>query len=257
LLNNDLSAGQPLVLQHIREQHVLPPLHAGWTVRRKSTHFKAYDSVAKKFAKLLGGIDPWLINAQYSVVQDFDFQKKDADNALIAAVEQVLKKTAKKYKEYKITDKPFVMVKADVGTYGMGVMTVRSADDIRALTQAQRERMAVVKEGLPVRDVLVQEGVPSVEHWGASKIAEPVVYMIDRFVVGGFYRTNHAALDEQNLNTPDMSCEPLSFISERALDTTDLNVRHNRFYQYGVVARLGMLAAANELEHTDPEQIVV
>jgi hypothetical protein len=57
LLNNDLSRGVPRVLQHLHEQYLLPPLHAGWTVRRKSRHFQSYEEVAKKFAKLLG-MDP-------------------------------------------------------------------------------------------------------------------------------------------------------------------------------------------------------
>ncbi|MFM1922286.1 MAG: hypothetical protein RL019_126, partial [Pseudomonadota bacterium] len=47
LINNDLSAGTPAVLQNLHEQFVLPPLHAGWSVRRKSTHFAAYEEVAK------------------------------------------------------------------------------------------------------------------------------------------------------------------------------------------------------------------
>ncbi|MES3012441.1 MAG: glutamate--cysteine ligase, partial [Pseudomonadota bacterium] len=64
LLNNDLSAGIPTVLQNLHEQYLLPPLHAGWAVRRKSNHFHAYEEVAKKFAKLLG-MDPWLINPMY------------------------------------------------------------------------------------------------------------------------------------------------------------------------------------------------
>eukprot|EP01035_Chromulina_nebulosa_P065215 gene65215-89226_t len=39
---------------------------------------------------------------------------------------------AEKYREYGVMDEPFVIVKADAGTYGMGVMTVRSADEIRS-----------------------------------------------------------------------------------------------------------------------------
>src|SRR5262245_49938768 len=58
LLNNDLSAGIPEILQNIGEQTLLPPLHAGWAVRRKSNHFAAFDDVAKEFGDLLG-IDPW------------------------------------------------------------------------------------------------------------------------------------------------------------------------------------------------------
>ena len=54
LLNHDLAAGVPKILQGLHEQYLLPPLHAGWAVRRKSNHFKSYEEVAKKFAKLLG-----------------------------------------------------------------------------------------------------------------------------------------------------------------------------------------------------------
>ncbi|MBK8891670.1 MAG: glutamate--cysteine ligase [Dechloromonas sp.] len=36
---------------------------------------------------------------------------------------------SEKYKEYEIDETPYVVVKAaDAGTYGMGIMTVRSAD---------------------------------------------------------------------------------------------------------------------------------
>ena len=65
LLNNDLSAGIPRVLEHLHEQYLLPPLHAGWALRRKTHHFAAYEEVAKKFAKLLG-MDPWLINPMFA-----------------------------------------------------------------------------------------------------------------------------------------------------------------------------------------------
>ena len=41
LLNNDLSAGIPPVLAGLHEQYLLPPLHAGWSVRRKTQHFQA------------------------------------------------------------------------------------------------------------------------------------------------------------------------------------------------------------------------
>jgi glutamate--cysteine ligase len=33
---------------------------------------------------------------------------------------------------------------------------------------------------------------------------------------------------------------------------SDLNTAHNRFYSYGVIGRLAMLAASLELEQTDP-----
>ena len=72
LLNNDLSAGIPRVLEHLHEQYLLPPLHAGWAVRRKTNHFAAYEEVAKKFAKLLG-MDPWLINPMFARCGEVNF----------------------------------------------------------------------------------------------------------------------------------------------------------------------------------------
>ena len=64
LLNNDLSAGIPAILEGI-EQPVVPPLQAGWSTRRKSHHFHVYDRVAEEFAKLVG-IDPWVVNPYFS-----------------------------------------------------------------------------------------------------------------------------------------------------------------------------------------------
>ena len=73
LLNNDLSAGIPDILRGV-EQSVLPPLHAGWAVRRKSNHFEAYREVAEEFAALIG-IDPWLINPYFEQCGRIDFPR--------------------------------------------------------------------------------------------------------------------------------------------------------------------------------------
>jgi glutamate--cysteine ligase len=250
LLNNDLSGGQPTILENIKEQFLLPPLHAGWTVRRKSTHFNAYDDVVKKFAKALD-IDPWLINPYHAQASNIDFNHGVGEEELAHTVEVQLKKIAKKYKEYGITDKPFLIVKADAGTYGMGIMTVRSPADVKDLNRKQRNKMAVVKEGLPVANVLVQEGVPTIEQW-QEQTAEPVVYMVDRYVVGGFYRVNGEKGTDENLNSSGMHFAPLSFVKQSERTQEDLNTAYNRFYPYGVVGRLAMLAASLELERTDP-----
>ena len=75
LLNNDLSAGIPKILEDLHEQYLLPPLHAGWAVRSKTNHFAAYEEVAKKFAKLLG-MDPWLINPMYARCGEVNFSRR-------------------------------------------------------------------------------------------------------------------------------------------------------------------------------------
>ena len=253
LLNNDLSSGIPAILEGLHEQNVLPPLHAGWAVRRKSNHFSAYDEVVKKFSKLID-VDPWMLNPYFAKCGQIDFQERAGEDCLAASVDTLLAKIRKKYKEYGIKETPFVIVKADAGTYGMGIMTVRDASEVRELNRKQRNKMAVVKDGLPVTDVLVQEGVYSFEHINDA-VAEPVVYMIDRYVVGGFYRVHAERGADENLNAPGAHFVPLAFAQQHALP--DLLAKPgtaapNRFYMYGVVARLGLLAASLELEKTDP-----
>jgi glutamate--cysteine ligase len=230
------------------EQNVLPPIEAGWTTRRKSQHFAAYDKVADEFAKLLN-IDPWLINPYFAMCGEVDFHARTGEECLALQVDTVLQKMRAKYAEYGVTEEPFVIVKADAGTYGMGIMTVKDASEVRDLNRKQRNKMAVVKEGLSVSDVLVQEGVYTFETINDA-VAEPVIYMIDHFVVGGFYRVHTERGVNENLNAPGMSFVPLAF--ENCCTYPDANCEPddvpNRFYAYGVVGRLAMLAAALELE---------
>ena len=254
LLNNDLSAGIPSVLEGLHEQYLLPPLHAGWTMRRKSRHFQAYEEVAKKFAKLLG-MDPWLINPLTVGVQGLDFAEGQGLEALKDQVDQVLTKTRRKYKEYGIQEKPFAIVKPDAGTYGMGIMTVRDAKELEELNRRCKNKMSVIKDGQPVHEVIVQEGVVTHERVNEA-VAEPVVCMMDRYVVGGFYRVHADRAADENLNAPGASYVPLAFAQSTQLPRpgeTPGASAPNRFYMYGVIARLGMLAASYELEATDPE----
>jgi glutamate--cysteine ligase len=238
----------------LSEQVLLPPLHAGWAVRRKSQHFAAYKDVAKRFAKTLD-IDPWLIDPYFASGGRVDFNTREGETALAGNVDQVLRQMRSKYREYGIQTTPFVIVKADAGTYGMGVMSVKDASELRSLTRRDRSQLAVVKEGVQVHEVMIQEGVPTVETVQDS-VAEPVVYMIDRYVVGGFYRVHAERGRDQNLNAPGMHFVPLPFATSCNVpdSSAEPDLAQNRFYAYGVVARLAMLAASIELERTDPDQ---
>jgi len=253
LLNNDLSAGIPAIFQNLHEQTLLPPLHAGWAVRRKTNHFAAYDDVVKKFAKIVD-VDPWMLNPYFGKASQINFQEGIGVDALAGQVDSVLTKIRKKYKEYGIKEKPFVIVKADAGTYGMGIMTVHDANDVKDLNRKQRNKMSVVKEGLEVNDVIIQEGVHTFEQINEA-VAEPVVYMIDRYVVGGFYRVHSGRGVDENLNAPGAHFVPLAFALQHALPDAQAKpgtMSPNRFYMYGVVGRLALLAASLELERTDP-----
>jgi glutamate--cysteine ligase len=250
LLNNDLSAGLPAILRGLNDQVLLPPLQAGWAVRRKSNHFAAYDQVAADFGELIG-IDPWLINPYFGRCGEVNFHERAGEECVASNVDFVIERMRAKYREHGISDTPYVVVKADAGTYGMGVMTVRDATEVRALNRKQRNKMAVVKEGLEVSEVIIQEGVPTREDVDGAA-AEPVVYMIDRCVVGGFYRVHTERGRDENLNAPGMHFVPLAFASSCNLPDcrAEAGDPSNRLYSYGVVARLASLAASIELEST-------
>ncbi|MCW5323371.1 glutamate--cysteine ligase [Verminephrobacter aporrectodeae subsp. tuberculatae] len=253
LLNNDLSAGVPGILEEIYEQYLLPPLHAGWSVRRKSTHFKNYEAVAKRFGKMLG-IDPWLINPLYDQCTGAQLGAGPGMEPLQTCVDALLTKMRRKYKEYGIDEKPFVIVKADDSKASVGILTVRDAKDLDALKRRARKAL-IGGDGQPGNDLIIQEGVLTQERVHDA-VAEPVVYMVDRYVVGGFYRMHAERGTDESLNTPGAGFVPLAF--EHSVHMTQPGVRPgasapNRFYMYGVVARLAMLAASYELEATNPD----
>ncbi|MFY9509973.1 MAG: glutamate--cysteine ligase [Rubrivivax sp.] len=250
LLNNHLASGVPQVLQGLHQQYLLPPLHAGWSTRRKSRHFQSYEEVAKKFAKLLG-MDPWLINPMFAQCGHVDFSEASGLECVQGHADALLTKIRRKYKEYGINEKPFVVVKADNGGSGQGLVTLRDAREFEEIARRARQ-----DEVPPVgREVIIQEGVPTYERMN-SAVAEPVVYMIDRYVVGGFYRVHAERGTDENLNAPGSSFVPLAFAENHVLPRAGVKPgasAPNRFYMYGVIGRLSMLAAAYELEATDPE----
>ena len=256
LLNNDLASGIPGMLEDVNEQYLLPPLHASSSVRCKAVHMKAYEEVAKRFGKLIG-VDAWLINPMFVHCGVIDMgNAKDFEN-LKTQADGLLMKIRRKYKEYGIHEKPFVLVKCNngngEGNCGLGILTVRDIKDLDAW--ALNNKSSQKQASNPLMDIIIQEGVQTHERVN-SAVAEPVVYMMDRYVVGGFYRTYAGRGTDENLNAPGASYAPLAFADNGKLSQAGEMPgasSPNRFYMYGVIARLAMLAASYELEATDPD----
>ena len=134
-------------------------------------------------------------------------------------------------------------------------MTVRDVADLDVLNRKTRNKMSVIKDGQSVSNVIIQEGVLTNERINEA-VAEPVVYMMDRYVVGGFYRVHAERGVDENLNAPGAQFVPLAFDESTRLPEPGVKAgasAPNRFYMYGVIARLAMLAASYELEATDPQ----
>ena len=247
ILNNDFSAGVPAILKNTQQQF-LPSLKLGWSTRLKSDHFRYYEKVSEAFAKIVD-IDPWLINPYFDHCGEVDFSNQNNQACLAERASQLFEKIRHKYVKYKIDQAPFVVVKADQGTYGMAVMMIQDPLELVNLNRKQRTKMSSLKGGAAVTKVILQEGVYTFETVGDDNaVAEPVVYHIGRYVVGGFYRIHKNKGIDENLNAPGMDFQPLAFAKNCYLPPCKKNHETvNRFYAYGVVGRLAMVAAAREV----------
>ena len=235
LLNNDLSGGLPVEIDGVR-QPVLPPLRSGWATRRKSTHFFHYERVAERFA-LCFGFDPWLISPYFNVCNRVDINRNVGLDCLSTAVTETISDINANYRRFGRSEKPFVVLKADAGTYGMGVVMVEDAARVRRLNRRERNSLTTVKDSLPVRDILIQEGVESVDTV-AGAVAEPVSYLVAGAAAGCFWRVNSSKSARANLNSRGMSFKTMATASKLTLE---------RLVVYETVARLAVLATAREI----------
>jgi glutamate--cysteine ligase len=247
ILNNDLSSGVPPILDGV-EQKIIPSVKLGWFNRLKSEYFKYYQSIVEEFS-LAFSIDPWLIQTYFQYCKDISFQDEKNLNCLVAHAEDLLLMINKKYKDYGIKQEPFLVVKADTGTYGMAVMVIKDPHELCRLNRKQKNKMAYTKGGQLVSRAIVQEGVYSVNKINKTQqIAEPVIYLIGDQVIGGFYRGHRTHTSIANLNTKGMFFSSFSKKDiETLLDGSAENKVASRFYLYNVISRLAFLAASHEL----------
>jgi glutamate--cysteine ligase len=147
---------------------------------------------------------------------------------------------AAKYREHGLEEEPFVMVKNNSGTYGLGVVQVRSGDEVLAINYKKRKKMKATKGGGGVNEVILQEGIPSALKSG-EETSEPAIYMIGRELAGGFLRAHGQKGPKESLNSPGAVF--------RRLCVTDLkiSIEGNPLENtYGWLARIGLLAIGRE-----------
>ena len=252
LLNNDLSAGVPEILKKIK-QLILPDLNMGWTNRSKTVHFKFYSDIIYNFSRVFN-IDSWLIEPLFRNCGEIDFKTKQGEECIVYHATKLFQLIEEKYDEYAINEKPYLMIKADSGTYGMGIIQVKSIDDIITINRKQRTKMTKTKGGNTLNSVILQEGIYSNEKLSTpNEVVEPVIYSFGSNLVGGFYRVHQDKNNSENLNSPGMTFKPIPFnnVCISPDHTQSIYSDTNKFYIYGVVARLAILAAAKELYNVE------
>jgi glutamate--cysteine ligase len=242
LLNNDLTSGLPDVLRGLT-QRIQPRPSLGWHRRRKSIHFDAYDKLAQEFAQAFD-LDPWLITTETHKCGLVNFGDRKGLDCVAVAVEKVLHKIRVHYRHYGITSEPYVFVKSDAGTYGMGIMTAKSGDEVVEMNKKVRNKMNTIKEGTQSTEVIIQEGVPTIDTVEGFA-AEPMMYLVDGYAVGGAYRVNRERDAQGNLNATGMYFAGMCDEGEVA-DAAHVSVAKCSFGAFGLIASLASLAVPSE-----------
>jgi len=254
LLNNDFSSGYPKKLDGLT-QPILPSHKMGWHTRRKNEHFIHYNRLAKELADILG-VDAWSLQIQTEVMEHVNFDDEASLQKLAAVTEKMLREIGEAYAARKIKRKPFVFIKSNTGTYGMGIMVVHDAKEVLNMNRRTKNKMAMGKNGLTTESVVIQEGVPTTAV--IDKLtAEPVIYLAGTDLIGGFLRTHTERGDEENLNSKGMVFRKLCMTDLKNMRTLlkheddepcDDDPETVLEQSYGMIARLSALATGLEIK---------
>ena len=257
VLNNDLSAGIPEQLAQL-DQPLVPAPNLGWWRRRKSTHFAAYNRLAAEVADVLD-VDPWQLTTAFETASGVDFATGEGLDAAAESVDRICAASAAEHERRGISDKPYAVVKSDAGTYGMAVMVADSGEELLQLNRKERNRMSVSKGGRPVSEVIIQEGIPTVDE-REGKASEPVFYLVGGEVIGGFFRMNAKKGARENLNSRGMEFKQICYHShmEGNPEGDAWRLSHERVISYALVSQIAALAVGVErtqYENESPELI--
>lgn len=233
ILNNDLTSKIPGILQNI-DQPIIPDVKSGWYLREKSKHFAQYDETLAKFCKEFQ-LDKFFLSAVLSNCGKVNFQDSKGIDCIANYVEKMLHLLKAKYKEYGIKEDPYIFIKAEKGTYGMGIMTVTSAEEVYSMNRKLRKKMHVIKEGTINTQVVIQEGIRTNMKYEGDP-AEIMEYLIAGKIADSFLRVNHTRDEYASLNKAGVEFVPV---------TKDKSA-HQNLSIYHIVSRLASLAAASE-----------
>ena len=121
ILNNDLISGIPDALAQVK-MPVYPSMEAGWHSRLKSNHFGHTKDLIAEFSEIVK-LDPWFFSCLDANVYKIDINVEADRERLYNETKELMSQIKEKYLEYNINAEPYVYLKADYGTYGMGVLT--------------------------------------------------------------------------------------------------------------------------------------
>jgi len=254
IMNNDLSAGIPEELKAINIP-IFPSIYAGWHARLKSKHFYHTNALMTEFANIVG-LDPWQFSCLYEVVNDVNVNTETDQKRLYGAAVKLFEDIKRKYHEHHVDSKPFIFIKADSGTYGMGVVPIEDPAQILELNRKKRNDLLRGKDAQAITHFLLQEGVPTI-HRIEENPCEACLYQIDNNFVGGFYRYHTNKNSRENLNSPGgMSFQKMCPHLDKY--GKDCGIEHNLniFDIYRILGRIAGIAAGEEIMNLETKGLI-
>lgn len=198
LLNNDLTKGVPEELKNYRKT-ILPNLNLGWYKRRKSDVFYQYNLVAKRFCEDFS-LDPFFITTIFKNYKMVNFKDTSSRTEIASGVEEIITILKKKYQDYKIQASPYVFIKSNMGTYGMGIINANSGDDILKMNKIAKNKMAAIKNGVINDEIIIQEGLRTVLKC-QNFPSEKMIYCVRGKKIAEINRFNEVKDAYSNLNS--------------------------------------------------------
>lgn len=247
ILNNDLTTGIPEILKDSKVP-IYPSIQAGWHARHKSVHFAHMEELIKEFSQIVR-LDPWMFSCLFDVEDGVDINNAEHREKLTTRAGKLFKKIESKYKEHGIREKPYLLLKSDSGTYGMGVLPVENPEDILKLNRKKRNELYKGKGARLISRILLQEGVPTIYHTEQAA-CEVCIYQIENNLIGGFYRSHASKNSRENLNTQGTEFKKMC---PHLKKYGDCGVHHdmNIFDVYRILARIAAVAAQREIKELE------
>tara|TARA_Y100001968_G_scaffold321945_1_gene357219 strand:- start:550 stop:1740 length:1191 start_codon:yes stop_codon:yes gene_type:complete len=235
ILNNDLTAGVLPGLSGL----VQPSVEMGWHNRKKSEHYSQLELLVEEVSEILG-VDPWLLMPMWFVSENKCLEFEECTNKLAIEIDEMIEQIRTKYEKYGIDSEPQIFIKNDKGTYGLGIISIKSGEEIKNLSKRKIKRLTYGKGGTSAENFLIQEGVPTSLRSNSS-ILEPVGYSIGGKEMFWFFRSNSKKNEFENLNTPSSKFLLPSEVNEEILEKRKLD-------WYELASKLSFIAMGKELD---------